>query len=59
MDCNLISKTSLEELKDFLRIRDLKVNETKSELVARVIAASKNGVFAMLWKKLLWKLKLI
>ena len=59
MDCDLISQISLEELKNFLRICDLKVNERKSELVPRLIAASKNGVFAMLWKKLLWKLKLI
>ena len=35
---------SLEELKNYLRIRCLKVNERKNELVARVFAASKNGV---------------
>ena len=50
MDCDLISQISLEELKNFLRFRDLKVNERKSELVPRLIAASQNGVFAMLWK---------
>ena len=35
---------SLGELKNYLRIRGLKVNERKNELVARVFAASENGV---------------
>ena len=34
----------LEEPKNYFRIRDLKVNGTKNELVARVFAASENGV---------------
>ena len=34
----------LEELKNYLRIRGLKVNERKHELVARVFVASENGV---------------
>ena len=44
MDCCLIPKMSLEELKNYLRIRGLKVNGTENELVARVFAASENGV---------------
>ena len=38
MDYDLISKTSLEELKNYLRIRGLKFNGRKNELVARVFA---------------------
>ena len=34
---------SLEELKKYLRIRALKINGRKNELVARVLAASENG----------------
>ena len=34
----------LEELKNYLRIRGLKVNRRQNELVAKVFAASKNGV---------------
>ena len=44
MDCDLISKMSLEELKNYLRIHGLKVNRRKSDLVARVFAVSENGV---------------
>ena len=44
MDYDLISKMSLEELKNYLRIRGLKVKGRKNELVARVFAASENGV---------------
>ena len=44
MDYDLISKISLEELKNYLRIRGLKVSGRKNELVARVFAASENGV---------------
>ena len=44
MDYDLISKMSLEELKNYFRIRGLKVNGRKIELVARVFAASENGV---------------
>ena len=45
MDYDLISKLSLEELKNFLRIRSLKViNRRKNELLARVFSASENGV---------------
>ena len=43
MDYDLISKMSLEELKNYLRIRGLKVNGRKNELVTRVFA-SENGV---------------
>ena len=41
---DLISKMGLEELENYLRIRGLKVNGSKKELVARVFAASENGV---------------
>ena len=44
MDYDLISKMSLEELKNYLRIHGLKVNGRKNELVAQVFAASENGV---------------
>ena len=35
---------SLEELKNYLRIRGFKVNRRKNELVARVFVASENGL---------------
>ena len=44
MDYDLISQMSLEKLKIYLRIRGLKVNGRKNELVARVFASSENGV---------------
>ena len=44
MDYDLISKMSLEELKNYLRIRGLKVNGRNFELVARLFAASENNV---------------
>ena len=44
MDYDLNSKMSLEELKNHLRIRGLKVNGRKNEVVARVLAASENGI---------------
>ena len=44
MNYDLISKMSLVELKNYLRIRGLKVNVRENELVARVFAASENGV---------------
>ena len=34
----------LEELKNYLRIRGLKVNRRQNELLAKVFAASENGV---------------
>ena len=43
MDYDLISKMSLEEPKNYLRICALKVKGRKNELVARVFAASENG----------------
>ena len=43
MDYDLISKMSLEELKNYVRIRGSKVNGRKNELVARVFAASENA----------------
>ena len=44
MDYNLSSEMSLEELENYLRIRGLKVNGRKNGLVARLFAASNNGV---------------
>ena len=44
MDYDLISTMSFEEVKNYLRIRGLKVNKSKKKLVARAFAASKNGV---------------
>ena len=43
MDYDLISKIGSEERKNYLRIRGLKVNGRKNELVVRVFAASENG----------------
>ena len=44
MDYDLNSKMSLEEVKNHLRIRGLKVNGRKNEVVARVLAAIENGI---------------
>ena len=45
MDNELLEKMKVEELKNYLKIRGLKVTGTKKkELVARVFAASENGV---------------
>ena len=44
IDYDLISKMSLEELKSYLRIRSLKVNGRKNELVTRAFSATENGV---------------
>ena len=44
MDYDLISKMSLEELKNYLRVRALKVNGRKNELMARVFEESEHGV---------------
>ena len=44
MDYDLIEKMNVEELKNYLRIRGLKVNGRKSELVARVFCASESGI---------------
>ena len=44
MDYDLISSMKVEELKDFLKLRGLKVSGRKIELVARVFAASENNV---------------
>ena len=39
MDYELLEKMKVEELKNYLKIRGLKVTVTKRELVARVLAA--------------------
>ena len=44
MDYNLISKLSVEELKNYFRIRGLKVKVRKKELMAKVFATSENGL---------------
>ena len=44
MDYELLEKMKFEELKNYLKIRGLKVAWTKKELVARLFASSENGV---------------
>ena len=44
MDLDRISGLKVEELKNFLRLRGLKVGERKEELVARVFVAIENDV---------------
>ena len=44
MDYELLEKMKVKELKNYLKIRILKVTGTKKELLARVFAASENGV---------------
>ena len=44
MNFEIISKMKVEELKNFLRMRGLKVSGRKEELVARVFAAKENNV---------------
>ena len=44
MDYHLISKISLQELRNYLRIRGLKVNGTKNELVATLFTESESCV---------------
>ena len=40
----MISKLKIDELKNYLRLRDLKVSGTKDELVARVFVTGENNV---------------
>ena len=45
MDYELLEKMKVEELKNYLKLRGLKVTGIKKkELIARVFAASENGV---------------
>ena len=44
MEYELLEKMKVEEYKNYLKIRGLKVTGTKKELVDRVFAASENGV---------------
>ena len=44
MDYELLEKMTVQELKNYLETRGLKVKRTKKELVARVFAASENGI---------------
>ena len=53
MDYGFISNMGLEELKNYIRIRESKANRRKNKLVAKVFAASENQ------SKLLCMLKLI
>lgn len=43
MNYELLEKMKVEELKNYLKIRHLKVTGEKKRLVARVFAASGNG----------------
>ena len=44
MDYDLVSKMRVEELKNFLRQRGLRITGRKEELVARVFAAAENNI---------------
>ena len=44
MDYELLEKMKVDELKNYLKIRGLKVTGTKKELVSRAFTASENGV---------------
>ena len=44
MDFEMVNNMKVEELKDYLRLRGLKVSGRKPELVARVFAAMENNV---------------
>ena len=44
MEYDLIDKMKCDELKQYLRLRGLKVTGRKQELVARVFSASENNV---------------
>ena len=44
MDLDLIAKMKVEELKNFLRLRGLKLKGNKHELIARVFVAAENEV---------------
>ena len=44
MNYELLETMEVKGLKNYIKIRDLKVTRTKKELVARVFAASENGV---------------
>ena len=44
MDYEMIERMKVEELKNYLRLRDLKVTGKKVELVARVFSALENDV---------------
>lgn len=44
MNYEMISKLKVEELKSFLKIRNLKVSGLKEELIARVFVAVENNV---------------
>ena len=44
MDYEMIEKMNMEELKNYLKIRDLKVTEKKKEVVARVFNAQEINV---------------
>ena len=44
MNLKMLSGMKVGELKDFLRLRGLKLSGNKDELVARVFVAIENGV---------------
>lgn len=44
MDFDMISKSKVDELKSFLRLRNLKVSSSKNELISRVFVAVENNV---------------
>ena len=44
MDYDLVAKMHVNELKNYLKVRRLKISGSKNELVARVFSAMKNNV---------------
>ena len=63
----MISRMDVDELKKYLRLRTMKVNGRKEELVARVFAAAENNVQPVksaskieeeIWQEYQYKLKL-
>ena len=44
MDYDLVAKMHVHELKNYLKIRGLKISGNKNELVARVFSAMENNV---------------
>ena len=44
MDYDLVAKMHVNELKNYLKVRGLKISGSKNELVVRVFSAMKNNV---------------
>ena len=44
MDYDLVAKTHINELKNYLKVRELEISGSKNELVARVFSVMENNV---------------